>query len=271
MSIAERLHDGFFYLSHRGGTHKAGLWARTVVHRSNPAPGKKHYVTPHTWCCVVLGFHRDDEEASAAAPIVWKDTLPAVFLWSDENIAPQLTIHSFWSIVANCNNFSIILICSSLFFFLGLHNNSFGVTVLTKKLNLPTSGQLLRGSPRDSAECTLWTFLSKKTLLVCLINSVLRTCFPPAEYEEELLTGVFGLAVPHLGILLVRLGDLMWEFAQVLEDLKKHITASISLSYGDPLGVLSEGLVHIGSSELDLLPLSQPSVCNLSYEYKFLA
>lgn len=116
MSIAERLHDGFFYLSHRGGTHKAGLWARTVVHRSNPAPGKKHYVTPHTWCCVVLGFHRDDEEASAAAPIVWKDTPPAVFLWSDENIAPQLTIHSFWSIVANCNNSSIILICSSLFF-----------------------------------------------------------------------------------------------------------------------------------------------------------
>lgn len=48
MSIAERLHNGFFYLSHRGGTHKAGLWARTVVHRSNPAPGKKHYVTPHT-------------------------------------------------------------------------------------------------------------------------------------------------------------------------------------------------------------------------------
>lgn len=51
MSIAEGLHDGFFY--HRGGTHKAGLWARTVVHsaslrRSNPAPGKKHYVTPHT-------------------------------------------------------------------------------------------------------------------------------------------------------------------------------------------------------------------------------
>lgn len=63
----------------------------------------------------------------------------------------------------------------------------------------------------------------------------------------------------------------MWEFAQVLKDLKKRITASIRLSYGDPLGVLSEGLVHIASNELDLLPLSQPSVCDLSYEYKFLA
>lgn len=158
-------------------------------------------------------------------------------------------------------------------FFPGTSQQQLWSHSLTKKLNLPTSGQLLRGSPRDSAECTLWlwTFLSKKTLLVCLINSVLRTCFPPAECEEELLTGVFGLAVPHLGILLVRLGDLMWEFAQVLEDLKKRITASIRLSYGDPLGVLSEGLVHIGSSELDLLPLSQPSVYNLSYEYKFLA
>lgn len=115
MSIAERLHDVFLFLPQpqRGNTQSRAVGQDC---RSNPAPGKKHYVTPHTWCCVVLGFHRDDEEASAAAPIVWKGTLPAVFLWSDENIAPQLTIHSFWSIVANCNNSSIILICSSLFF-----------------------------------------------------------------------------------------------------------------------------------------------------------